>query len=90
MEAEADAAPTMGSRVRSGIQGLAAGMGSSESQQPFDYTPAGESDLDTYYNPEEGAIPVDGYKRYANYGRGGNVKKFIDPQEWFAMFEGES
>lgn len=92
LEAAADAAepaPTMGSRIKSGIKGLLSGMGSSESQQPLDYTPAGESNLQTDYSFEGGAIPVDGYKRYMNFADGGNVDQgFIDPHEWFAMVEG--
>lgn len=82
--------PTVGSRLKSGIKGLLTSMGSEKQQEPFDYTPAGDNKADASYDPNEGAIPVDGYKRYANYARGGNVnQEFIDPREWFAMFEGE-
>lgn len=78
--------PTMGSRLKSGIKGLLSSLGESKPQEPLDYTPAGESNLDTNYNNDEGGVSVDSYKRYANYARGGNVEQdLISPSDWFAM-----
>lgn len=81
--------PSTGSKIKHGIKNLLTSMGEEKQQVPLDYTPAGDSTADASYDPNDGAVPVDGYKRYANYAGGGNVQhEFIDPRDWFAMFEG--
>jgi hypothetical protein len=76
------------SRLRSGIKNLLAGMGSNGEQAPFDYTPAGEGEPMPEYDVAQGAIPVDAYRDYVSFSRGGNVEKHINPHEFFRMVRG--
>lgn len=76
------------SRLRSGIKALIAGMGSSEEQAPFDYTPAGEGIDVAEYDVNQGAIPTDAYQNYVNFKQGGNVEKKINPHEFFRLISG--
>lgn len=83
--------PGIGDRLKSGIRGLLKGMSSEDKpQEPFDYTPAGESNLQTEYDPNAGGLPLDNYHQYAGYAEGGNVDgDHIDPWEFFSMVIGD-
>lgn len=84
--------PGIGDRLKSGIKGLLKGLSSEDKpQEPFDYTPAGESGVSTDYDPMQGGLPLDSYHQYAGYAEGGNVDDgYIDPREFFASVLGEA
>lgn len=89
-KAATESTPTIKSRIKQGITGLIKSLSDSDDPgaQPFDYTPAGESNVDTNYNPDEGGVDPHAYTQYSGYSEGGNVEESIDPYEYFAMVIG--